>query len=74
MGALFVLGELAYRLLEENVIYSAATVITGIIICKLSSKSTPIGRNDLLLFLCLCLGALWALGYYAEGTGSPSRQ
>lgn len=67
MGVLFVLGELAYRLLEESPIYSAATVTIGILICKASSKSTPSRCSDLLLFCCLLLGALWALGYYAGG-------
>ncbi len=67
MGVLFVLGELAYRLLEESPLYSAATVIIGILICKASSKSTPSRCSDLLLFCCLILGALWALGYYAGG-------
>jgi len=67
MGVLFVLGELAYRLLEESPLYSAATVTIGILICKASSKSTPSRCSDLLLFCCLILGALWALGYYAGG-------
>lgn len=75
MGVLFVLGELSYRLLEEGVIYSAAAIIIGILICKLrnklSSKSTSYRCPDLLLFCCLFLGALWAFGYYS-GKGNVS--
>lgn len=75
MGVLFVLGELSYRLLEEGVIYSAAALIIGILICKLSnklsSKSTSYRCLDLLLFCCIFLGALWAFGYYS-GKGNVS--
>lgn len=75
MGVLFVLGELSYRLLEEGVIYSAAALIIGILICKLSnklsSKSTSYRCPDLLLFCCIFLGALWAFGYYS-GKGNVS--
>lgn len=75
MGVLFVLGELAYRLLEEGVIYSAAALIIGILICKLSnklsSKSTPSRCPDLLLFCLFFVGVMWAFGYYS-GKGNVS--
>ncbi len=50
MGAMFVLGELAYRLAEESLIYSALATISAIFIMKISGKSAHTKCSDLLLF------------------------
>lgn len=50
MGAMFVLGELAYRLAEESLIYSALATISAIVVMKISGKSAHNKCSDLLLF------------------------
>ena len=51
MGAMFVLGELAYRLAEESLIYSALATISAIVVMKISGKSAHTKCSDLLLFI-----------------------
>ena len=63
-GIMFVLGELTYRLAEENIWLSALTILVGTIIAYVSAKSTKKKSNVLLLFLFLFLGVIWSVGYY----------
>ena len=84
MGAMFVLGELAYRLAEENLIYSAIATISAIMIMIISGKSAHTKCSDLLLFYftrkkvlffllfisIFFLGGLWGFAYYQEMSGT----
>ena len=47
---MFVLGELAWRLAEEGIIYSVLATITAIVVMKISGKSAHTKCSDLLLF------------------------
>ena len=73
-GIMFVLGELTYRLAEENIWISALTILVGTIIAYVSAKSTKKKSNVLLLFLFLFLGVIWSVGYYTGERNSGFKE
>ena len=73
MGVMFVLGELTYRLAQDNLRYSAITVGIGIIITIICNKFVRTGCSDLLHFyFSLILGVsfvggmIWGYGFYSD--------
>lgn len=73
MGVMFVLGELTYRLAQDNIRYSAITVGIGIIITIICNKFVRTKCSDLLHFyFSLILGVsfvggmIWGYGFYSD--------
>lgn len=73
MGVMFVLGELTYRLAQDNLRYSAITVGIGIIITIICNKFVRTKCSDLLHFyFSLILGVsfvggmIWGYGFYSD--------
>ncbi len=72
MGSLFLLGETAFRLLDEYPLYSVAACTASLIIMIICNSFKLMDRKslNLLLFLCFVSGVLWGCGYYHIGNGS----
>ena len=61
MAALFILGEMAYQLKAEGPAMELLPLIAGILIMVVSSRfARKIKCGNLLLFLCLVSGFIWA--------------
>lgn len=73
MGVMFVLGELTYRLAQDNLRYSAITVGIGIITTIICNRFVRTKCSDLLhfyfyLFMGISFvgGMIWGYGFYSD--------
>ena len=73
MGVMFVLGELTYRLAQDNLRYSAITVGIGIITTIICNRFVRTKCSDLLHFyfylfmgISFVVGMIWGYGFYSD--------